>query len=56
MIQLSEFEKNLLKAVQEEIPVNDRPFKQIAENLGSTENKVIKTLKDLKEKKIIRQI
>ncbi len=56
MIHLSDFEKNLLKIVQEEIPLNDRPFKGIAHTLGSTESKVIDTLKDLKEKKIIRQI
>ncbi|WP_293448525.1 Lrp/AsnC family transcriptional regulator [Persephonella sp.] len=56
MIQLSDFEKSLLKIVQGEIPVNDRPFSHIAQNLGSTEEEVIKTLKNLKEKKIIRQI
>lgn len=56
MIELSHFEKGLLKAVQEEIPLNERPFKQIARDLGLSEEEVINILKELKEKKIIRQI
>ncbi len=46
----------LLKAVQREIPITDRPFKEIGERLGMKEEEVIERLMKLKEEGLIRQI
>ncbi len=49
-------EKDLLKEIQEGIPIESRPFKKIGENIGIDEKEVIETLKRLKDEKIVRQI
>ncbi|NPA33049.1 MAG: Lrp/AsnC family transcriptional regulator [Aquificae bacterium] len=46
----------LLKIVQEDIPLTERPFSYIAFRLGTSEGEVIKQLQKLKDEKIIRQI
>ncbi len=47
---------NLLKEVQQEIPIAQRPFLLVGEKVGIEEEEVIETLKTLKQEKIIRQI
>ncbi|MDQ7083124.1 MAG: Lrp/AsnC family transcriptional regulator [Aquificota bacterium] len=49
-------EADVLRAVQEHIPIRKEPFRAIAEELGSDEETVLSVLKTLKEKGIIRQI
>ncbi len=48
-------ENELLYQMQHAFPLTQRPFQQIAETLGSTEDEVIQTVQRLKEEKIIRQ-
>ncbi|NPA58414.1 MAG: Lrp/AsnC family transcriptional regulator [Aquificae bacterium] len=52
----TETEKAVLKELQSGIPIEKRPFKKIGEKLGLEEDSLIETVKQLKEKKIIRQI
>lgn len=49
-------EKDILKEIQEGIPITKKPFKDIGEKIGIDEKEVIETLKRLKNEKIIRQI
>jgi len=49
-------EKELLQILQEKLPLEPRPFKKIAQNLGISEEEVISTLKELKKKGVIRHI
>ncbi len=52
----SSLEKHLLNDFQHNLPVSDRPFAEIAEKLGSTEDAVINALKNLKERGIISRV
>jgi len=45
----------LLYQMQHAFPMNIRPFQTIADKLGSTEDKIINLVKELKESSIIRQ-
>ena len=45
-----------LSFIQKKFPLVERPFLQIAEKFGLSENEVINLIKDLQEKKVIRQI
>ena len=49
-------EAEVLKAVQDHIPLVKEPFKVLADRLGSDEETVLYLLRSLKEKGIIRQI
>ena len=49
-------EKDILKEIQEGIPITKKPFKDIGEKIGIDEKEVVETLKRLKNEKIIRQI
>ncbi|NPA39453.1 MAG: Lrp/AsnC family transcriptional regulator [Thermodesulfobacteria bacterium] len=49
-------EKELLQVLQEGLPLESRPFKKIAQQLGISEEEVISTLKELKNKGVIRYI
>lgn len=46
----------LLSIIQKNFPLNSRPFRTIAEKLGSDEETIIKLLSEEKKNKIIRQI
>ena len=46
----------LLSIIQKKFPLSPRPFAEIAEELGSNEETIIKILNEEKDKKIIRQI
>ena len=46
----------LLKLLQEDLPLLERPYRWIGEKLGISEGEVISQIKELKEKKLIRQL
>lgn len=46
----------LCQILQDGIPICDRPFEQIATKLGTTEQKVIELIKDLKASGLIRRL
>lgn len=48
--------KDLLNLIQKEFPLEERPFKVLAERVGLTEEEIISFLKDLKEKGILRHL
>ncbi|WP_297424023.1 AsnC family transcriptional regulator [Clostridium sp.] len=49
-------DKKLLNLMQNEIPIDKRPFKILGEKLLLTENEVLKRIKKLKDEGIIRRI
>lgn len=49
-------QKRLLALIQEELPVNDRPFQTVAEKCRLSEKETLETIKTLKQEGIIRQI
>lgn len=53
---LSDFDKRLLNAVQEDIPISSRPFQMIADELKSDEATVISRLRALMEAEYIRRV
>jgi len=50
---LSELDKKLINLLQHGLPVCERPFAQVAEQVDSTEDEVIAHLIDLKERKVL---
>jgi DNA-binding Lrp family transcriptional regulator len=53
---LSPTEKKIAKALQGDIPLTRRPFKQIAEETGSTEEEVLSVIQGMKKRGIIRKV
>ncbi len=53
---LDEIDKAILNRVQSDFPIDSRPFKVIAEELGLEENQVIERLRRLRTTGIIRRI
>lgn len=49
-------DKKLLNLMQNEIPIDQRPFKILGDKLSITENEVLKRVSKLKNKGIIRRI
>ena len=45
----------LIKIIQENIPLSLTPFKEISDMLGLSENDVIETIKELQSRKVIRR-
>jgi DNA-binding Lrp family transcriptional regulator len=52
---LSELEKKVIAATQGDIPVTERPYRDIADSIGIPEEKLIATLRDLCGRGIIRR-
>jgi len=52
---LTELEKKIIASVQGDIPVCPRPFLEIAQNLGVSEERVLEILGDLCRRGIIRR-
>jgi DNA-binding Lrp family transcriptional regulator len=50
-----EMEKEFLTLIQKGFPVSQRPFAELAETLGSSEDEVLDLYRDLKDRKVIRQ-
>ena len=53
---MDELDKKILDAIQHEIPIKNHPFTNIADQLGKTEEEVLRRIKQLIENKIIRRI
>ena len=51
----SDTEKKVIAAIQQDIPVTEHPYAEIAENIGLTENQVLETLNSLCDRGIIRR-
>ena len=54
--QLSDTDKRLLDLIQTGVPIVQRPFARLGEQLGLTETAVIEHIQALKRGRIIRQI
>ena len=52
---LSEFEKKIIAATQGDIPVSQRPYRDIAQEIGVSEGELIATLQDLCDRGIVRR-
>jgi len=55
-MKFTAFERKLLNRIQAGLPLEDRPFGKIAEELGTTEERVISTIRSLKARRIIRRL
>ena len=53
---LSEAEINLIKVLQENFPIEEKPFKSIARRLKMNEKEVISMVRAFKEKKVMRRL
>ncbi len=56
MIPLTEKERAILKEVQGDLPLTDRPYATMADRLGLTEQEVIDTIRALMDRGIIRRM
>jgi len=52
-MQLSQLQRKFINRFQGNIPLHERPFREIAEVLGSTEDSIIDTVNKLKQDKLI---
>ena len=52
---LTDLDKKIIASIQGNIPVIERPYLEIAENLGISEELLLKRLKNLCEKGVIRR-
>ena len=53
---MDNIDKAILNEIQSNFPITSRPFKDVGDKLGITENEVIKRIGRLKEKGIVRRI
>ena len=56
MPPMDDTDKAILNRIQSDFPITSRPYLAIANDLGLSENDIIKRLSRLKENKIIRRI
>lgn len=52
---LTELEKKIIASIQGDIPVTERPYLEIAEGLGISENALLEGIKSLCDRKMIRR-
>jgi DNA-binding Lrp family transcriptional regulator len=52
---LSDLEKRVIASIQGDLPVIERPYRQIAERLGITEDQLLAVLRDLCHRGVIRR-
>ncbi len=55
-MSLDATDKTIINRIQSDFPINARPYRAIAEELGLTEEQVIERVKAMKEEGIIRRI
>jgi DNA-binding Lrp family transcriptional regulator len=55
-MEMDEFDKKILNALQEEFPVTPRPFAEIGKLIGVEEREVIERVRRLKDEGYIRRI
>lgn len=53
--ELSGFERAIIGAVQEDLPLTERPFAALAETVGSTEEQLLATLQSFLDRKLMRR-
>ncbi len=53
---MDETDKKILNSIQNDFPISRTPYKELANTTGITQKELIKRIKELKEKKIIREI
>lgn len=53
--EITALDRKIMKALQENIPLSLRPYKDIADAAGITEQEVVEKIKNYKEKKWIRR-
>jgi DNA-binding Lrp family transcriptional regulator len=51
----TELEKQVMAAIQQDIPIAERPYMEMADQLGITENRMIEVLEDLCRRGVIRR-
>ncbi len=56
MTEIDDIDKRILNRIQSDFPITQRPFAEIAKELGLTEDEVISRVRKLKENGIIRRI
>lgn len=52
---LTELDKRIIASIQGDIPITERPYSEIAEHLGISEELLLKSLKNLCDKGVIRR-
>ena len=55
MTQLTDLEKKIIALLQTDIPVVKRPYLEMAEKIGITEEEFLRVLKDLDDRNMIRR-
>jgi len=55
MTPLTDLEKKIISLLQTDIPVTKRPFLEMAEKIGITEDEFMAVLNDLNDRKMIRR-
>lgn len=55
-MSLDELDRRILDRVQSEFPLERRPFEALAQQVGSTEEEVLRRLRRLQEDHVIREI
>lgn len=53
---MDELDKKILNMIQAEFPIEEEPFRAIAEKLGSTQDEIIGRIRKLKDDGVIRRI
>ncbi len=51
---MTEFERQVAQAVQDDFPVRERPYLRIAESLAATEDEVLAALRALRDRGVLR--
>jgi len=54
--ELTSLDRLILNVIQSNFPLSPRPFRIVAEKVGSTEEEVLERVRLLKERKIIRRL
>lgn len=52
---LSDFEKQVVKELQKDLPLVQRPFQEVAKRLGISEDELLDKIKNFKERGILRR-
>ncbi|MEJ6949819.1 siroheme decarboxylase subunit beta [Natronospora cellulosivora (SeqCode)] len=55
-LELSQLDKRIIKAVQDDLPLIERPYKKLADDLGISEEELLLRLNILKDKGILRRM
>lgn len=53
---ISDRDKKIIKHLQEDLPLDSRPFKNIAEKVGMEERELLKRIEEMKEEGMLRRL